>query len=102
MEKEVTSIYEYLELRFGRASRLICTSIFILQSMCYNGIVIYAPALALQEVAQLDLTVAILVVGGVCMIYTSLGGIKAVIWTDVWQSLWMISGQGPKAESHFK
>merc|ERR1712227_818464 len=88
----ITSVYEYLELRFGITSRRICTVIFIIQSMLYNGIVIYAPALALKEVAGLDLTIAILIVGGVCIGYTSLGGIKAVIWTDVWQAMWMLSG----------
>ena len=35
---------------------------------------------------------AILLVGGVCIFYTSLGGMKAVIWTDVYQSIWMFSG----------
>ena len=49
----ITSVYEYLELRFGITSRRICTVIFIIQSMLYNGIVIYAPALALNEVAGL-------------------------------------------------
>ena len=38
------------------------------------------------------MNIAILLVGGVCIAYTTLGGIRAVIWTDVWQGLWMLSG----------
>lgn len=46
----------------------------------------------MNQVAGLDINIAILLVGGVCIFYTSLGGMKAVIWTDVYQSLWMFSG----------
>ena len=34
----------------------------------------------------------ILLVGGICIFYTSIGGMKAVIWTDVWQIMWMVAG----------
>merc|ERR1712130_31796 len=88
----VPSVYAYLEIRFGYVSRKVTTALFLLQSILYNGIVIYSPALALAEVSGLDITASILVVGGVCISYTALGGIKAVIWTDVWQSMWMLSG----------
>ena len=66
--------------------------IFLTQSILYNGLVVYAPALAMNQVAGLDINVAIIVVGCVCIFYTSLGGMKAVIWTDVYQSVWMLSG----------
>ena len=66
--------------------------IFLLQSILYNGLVVYAPALAMNQVAGLDINIAIIVVGCVCIFYTSLGGMKAVIWTDVYQSIWMLSG----------
>ena len=54
--------------------------IFLCQSILYNGLVVYAPALAMNQVAGLDINLAILLVGGVCIFYTSLGGMKAVIW----------------------
>ena len=66
--------------------------IFLCQSILYNGLVVYAPALAMNQVAGLNLNLAILCVGCVCIFYTSLGGMKAVIWTDVYQSVWMFSG----------
>lgn len=46
----------------------------------------------MNQVAGLNLNLAILCVGCVCIFYTSLGGMKAVIWTDVYQSIWMFSG----------
>ena len=46
----------------------------------------------MNQVAGLDINIAIIVVGCVCIFYTSLGGMKAVIWTDVYQSIWMLSG----------
>jgi len=51
----VTSVYQYLELRFGKTSRSLSTIIFMVQSLLYNGIVIYAPALALEQVAGMGL-----------------------------------------------
>ena len=60
--------------------------IFLTQSILYNGLVVYAPALAMNQVAGLDINVAIIVVGCVYIFYTSIGGMKAVIWTDVYQS----------------
>uniref|UniRef100_A0A8C5FMP9 Solute carrier family 5 member 8 n=1 Tax=Gadus morhua TaxID=8049 RepID=A0A8C5FMP9_GADMO len=45
----ITSTYEYLELRFNRATRLMGTVLFIVQTVLYTGIVIYAPALALNQ-----------------------------------------------------
>ena len=44
----------------------------------------------ISQCAGLDLNVSILLVGLTCIFYTVIGGMKAVIWTDVWQTLWMI------------
>ena len=60
------------------------------QAIVYNGLVVYGPALAMSQCAGMDLNVSILVVGLTCLFYTVIGGMKAVIWTDVWQTLWMI------------
>ena len=51
----------------------------------YMGIVVYAPSLALSQVTGLNVDLAILITFAVCIFYTSLGGIKAVIWTNVFQ-----------------
>lgn len=89
----LTSTYEYLELRFNRATRLCGTLTFIFQMVIYMGVVLYAPALALNAVTGFDLWGAVLTMGLICAIYTAVGGLKAVIWTDVFQTLVMFSGQ---------
>uniref|UniRef100_A0A671YJE1 Solute carrier family 5 member 8 n=1 Tax=Sparus aurata TaxID=8175 RepID=A0A671YJE1_SPAAU len=81
----ITSTYEYLELRFNRTTRLLGTGLFIVQTILYTGIVIYAPALALNQVTGMDLWGAVISTGVVCTFYCTLGGLKAVVWTDVFQ-----------------
>nr|XP_002131513.1 sodium-coupled monocarboxylate transporter 1 [Ciona intestinalis] len=88
----ITSTYEYLELRFNKYVRVAGTTIYIINQVLYIGIVIYAPALALNEVTGLDLWTSVIVTGVVCTFYTTLGGLKAVIWTDVFQCTVMVVG----------
>ncbi|XP_005729858.1 sodium-coupled monocarboxylate transporter 1 [Pundamilia nyererei] len=88
----VTSAYEYLELRFSRPIRIIGTSMYIVQTALYTGLVIYAPALALNQITGLDLWGVLVATGVVCIIYCTLGGLKAVIWTDVLQMVVMLAG----------
>ncbi|XP_030167297.1 sodium-dependent multivitamin transporter isoform X1 [Lynx canadensis] len=89
----LTSAYEYLELRFNKAVRICGTVTFIFQMVIYMGVVLYAPSLALNAVTGFDLWLSVLTLGIVCTIYTALGGLKAVIWTDVFQTLVMFLGQ---------
>ncbi|XP_068259607.1 sodium-dependent multivitamin transporter [Nyctibius grandis] len=89
----ITSSYEYLELRFNKTVRVCGTITFIFQMVIYMGVVLYAPALALNAVTGFDLWSAVLTMGLVCTLYTTLGGLKAVIWTDVFQTLVMFAGQ---------
>nr|XP_057933339.1 sodium-coupled monocarboxylate transporter 1 [Doryrhamphus excisus] len=88
----VTSTYEYLELRFNRATRLLGTFLFIVQTILYTGIVIYTPALALNQVTGMDLWSAVISTGVVCTFYCTMGGLKAVVWTDVFQVGVMLAG----------
>uniref|UniRef100_A0AAQ5XBZ8 Solute carrier family 5 member 8 n=1 Tax=Amphiprion ocellaris TaxID=80972 RepID=A0AAQ5XBZ8_AMPOC len=88
----ITSTYEYLELRFNRATRLLGTLLFVVQTILYTGIVIYTPALALNQVTGLDLWGAVVSTGVVCTFYCTVGGLKAVVWTDVFQLGVMLAG----------
>uniref|UniRef100_A0A3B4ZMR4 Sodium-coupled monocarboxylate transporter 1-like n=1 Tax=Stegastes partitus TaxID=144197 RepID=A0A3B4ZMR4_9TELE len=58
----------------------------------YTGLVIYAPALALNQITGLNLWGVLVATGVVCIIYCTLGGLKAVIWTDVLQMVIMLTG----------
>ncbi|KAK8759657.1 hypothetical protein V5799_002711 [Amblyomma americanum] len=83
---DITSINEYLEKRFmSTAIRNIASAVFILQTLIYLGVVLYGPSLALGSVTGLPVWASILLNGFVSTFYTAIGGIKAVVWTDVVQ-----------------
>ncbi|XP_017109109.2 putative sodium-dependent multivitamin transporter [Drosophila bipectinata] len=86
---KTASVYEYLEIRFGYETRLAASLSFTLQMVLYMGIVVYAPALALEAVTGLNQIFSIVIVGVVCTFYATLGGMKAVLITDIYQSLLM-------------
>ncbi|XP_069172585.1 sodium-coupled monocarboxylate transporter 2 [Procambarus clarkii] len=86
---QVTSAYEYLEKRFHRAVRWLGSFVFIIQMSLYMAIVVYAPALALAQVTGFDVYVSVSLICFVCIFYTTLGGMKAVLWTDALQTLIM-------------
>ncbi|XP_031566421.1 sodium-dependent multivitamin transporter-like [Actinia tenebrosa] len=88
----ITCANEYLERRFSVGVRMVGCVFFILEYTLYLFVVLYAPSLALEAVAGVPLPVSILTTGVVCTFYTSLGGLKAVIWTDVFQSVVMVAG----------
>ncbi|KAA0710828.1 Sodium-dependent multivitamin transporter [Triplophysa tibetana] len=89
----LTSAYQYLELRFSKAVRICGTVTFIFQMVIYMGVGIYTPALALNAATGFHLWGAVLATGSVCTVYTALGGLKAVVWTDVFQTVVMFTGQ---------
>ncbi|KAL3195873.1 hypothetical protein MRX96_045483, partial [Rhipicephalus microplus] len=76
----------YLEKRYSsRAVRKIGSILFIVHTLLYLGVALYGPSLALGSVTGLPVWSSILLNGAVCTFYTSIGGIKAVVWTDVVQ-----------------
>uniref|UniRef100_A0A8D2B8I1 Solute carrier family 5 member 12 n=1 Tax=Sciurus vulgaris TaxID=55149 RepID=A0A8D2B8I1_SCIVU len=88
----ITSTYEYLQLRFNKVVRYAATVIYIVQTILYTGVVVYAPALALNQVTGFDLWGSVFATGIVCTFYCTLGGLKAVVWTDAFQMVVMIMG----------
>lgn len=88
----LTSVYEYLEIRYNAKVRIVCSVIAGIGLMLFMGVVLYAPSLALSQVSGLDVWLSIVVIGAVCTFYTSLGGMKAVLWADTMQFFIMVSG----------
>ncbi|KAL3207564.1 hypothetical protein MRX96_010048 [Rhipicephalus microplus] len=82
----VTSAFQYLELRFNRTLRTICSVSSALQMIVYMSIVLYGPALALQQVTGVNLWLSVVSIGVVCTFYTTVGGIKAIVMADVFMS----------------
>lgn len=88
----VTSAYEYLEKRFNLAVRLFGSTSFILLQIGRMAIVLYLPAIALSTVSSLDVYTCIFLMAILCIIYTMIGGIEAVIWADVIQTFVLLGG----------
>ncbi|XP_035509623.1 sodium/iodide cotransporter [Morone saxatilis] len=88
----ITSTNQYLKMRFGRGMQLLGSIQFLVATLLYTGIVIYAPALILNQATGLNMWVSLFSTGIICTMYTTLGGMKAVIWTDVFQIIVMLSG----------
>uniref|UniRef100_A0A131YJZ3 Sodium/solute symporter culex quinquefasciatus sodium/solute symporter n=1 Tax=Rhipicephalus appendiculatus TaxID=34631 RepID=A0A131YJZ3_RHIAP len=86
---QVISVYEYLERRFGKATRLTMSATFVIQMVLYMSVVLYAPAVALSAVTGISKWLSIISVGLVCTFYCTIGGMKAVLWTDLFQSILM-------------
>ena len=79
------SIYEFLELRFSLSIRLMGSTLFILNRFLWMGLVIYTPSMVLSYLTGIPIWKLIIIIGPLTTIYTCLGGMKAVIWTDVIQ-----------------
>jgi SSS family transporter len=89
---KVFTIFEYLEHRFGLDSRLFASAIFLLQRAAHIAIAIYAISLALQQIIGWEVWACVALVGGLTSLYTVLGGMKAVLWTDVMQFFVLLTG----------
>ena len=86
----LTSAYEYLEVRFNLPCRLFASAAFVLFMIARAGIVAYLPALAITSVTGMDINLAILAVVAITILYCTIGGVEAVIWSDFVQSLILI------------
>ncbi len=88
----VTTAYEYLELRFHASLRLAGSAIYMLFQVGRIAVVTLLPALALAAVTGFDVQLCIIAMGILCIAYTVLGGIEAVIWSDVLQTVVLLGG----------
>ncbi|XP_039249056.2 sodium-coupled monocarboxylate transporter 1-like [Styela clava] len=86
------TVYEYLELRFHPGIRYVSSATTMVALIFYLGITVYLPSLALSAVTLLELKWTIAITSIVCTFYTTIGGIKAVVWTDLLQALIMLGG----------
>ncbi|MBQ3314982.1 MAG: sodium:solute symporter [Kiritimatiellae bacterium] len=87
----LTSAYEYLEARFNLPCRLFASAAFILFMVARTAIVAYLPALAVCAVSGIDVNLAIAAVTAVTILYCTVGGVEAVIWSDFVQSVILIA-----------
>jgi len=86
------TIYEYLEKRFGLPARLLASLMFILIVVGRLSVVIYTTSLILSVITGMPLTLCIWLLATVTAAYTMVGGMEAVIWTDVMQFCVLVFG----------
>ncbi len=89
---KVVTAYEYLGQRFDRKTRLLGAFLFLVQRGLSAGITIYAPAIILSAILGWNVRLTILLSGIFVLVYTSLGGTKAVSITSKWQMAVILTG----------
>jgi SSS family transporter len=88
----VVSIYDYLEQRFGRSSRLLLSVVFQFSRAFSTGIMIYAVSLILISTMGITLWQSIVIVGVITLLYSLQGGMKAVVYGDAIQMVIIVLG----------
>ncbi|KAJ9575565.1 hypothetical protein L9F63_007573, partial [Diploptera punctata] len=87
---QLTSSYEYFELRYNYKIRIVGSILFTFSVIVYTTISVYIPAMTLSLVCGINLHVITVVTSILCIVYTMLGGLKAVVWTDFLQGMIML------------
>jgi len=86
------SVYQYFEKRFGGWGRSYASIIYLFGQIFRMGTVLFLLALATEVMTHQNIMTIMIVVGGVVVLYTIMGGIEAVIWTDVLQTVVLVLG----------
>ncbi len=88
----IVSVYQFLEQRFGTSTRRLLSAVFLFSRSFAVGIMVYATALVLSAALGIDIWITILVAGAITALYSVMGGLKAVIYTDILQMIVLIIG----------
>ena len=86
----VISVYEYLEIRFDEKTRLLLSAFFLITRLIVASITVYGVSAVIQLISGLSFFSSVMIFGFVTVIYDLLGGIKAVIFSDVIQMLILV------------
>ncbi len=89
---DATSAYEYLEKRFNRPVRLFASALFTLFHVFRMAIVMSLAGLALAVVTPMSASQCVIIMGVLSILYCTLGGVEAVIWTDTIQTVVLLGG----------
>ncbi len=89
---QLISVYSFLEERIGAWGRVYAALAFVLYMIGRVAVILYLASLLVSTFVPWNIAVVIIVIGLITIVYTLLGGMEAVIWTDVMQSVIMIAG----------
>ena len=87
---KVYTAYEYLEGRFDSKTRGLVAAIFLIERGLGAGVALVAPSIVLSVMFGWPFTLTTLIMGAVLILFTTLGGIKAITWADVPQMLMIL------------
>ncbi|MHC4122378.1 MAG: sodium:solute symporter family transporter [Planctomycetota bacterium] len=88
----IISVYQFLEERLGSWGRIYAALAFVLYMIGRAAVILYLAGILMEKFVTWDIVTVIIIIGVITIIYTLLGGMEAVIWTDVMQSAIMIVG----------
>lgn len=91
-KNKIISVYKYLEEKIGNWGRVYASFSFVLFMIGRTAVILYLSSLLLTSFVDIDIKMLILIIGALTVAYTLMGGMEAVIWTDVLQSIIMIGG----------
>ncbi|XP_058799334.1 sodium-coupled monocarboxylate transporter 1-like [Phymastichus coffea] len=89
---QVKSSYDYLELRFSKTVKKYASVLYTVSLIIYIPMVIYGPAIAFSQATGYSLYLIAPTVCIICITYTTIGGVKAVVWTDTIQFVFTAGG----------
>ncbi|HUC74771.1 MAG TPA: sodium:solute symporter [Vicinamibacterales bacterium] len=89
---QVYTAYEYLERRFDARTRSLTSFIFLMGRAASLGVTLAAPAVVMSAILGWRLPVTVLVICVPMIVYTTIGGVQAVAWTDVKQMFFVVGG----------
>lgn len=92
-ELKPKTVFEYLYLRYNSKVPMLFGSVLsIAKSTIITGVIIFGPASALETMTGIPTAYNIVIMAAVCTIYTTIGGIRSVIWADFIQAIIMLLG----------
>ena len=86
------SAYSFLEARFGFWARAYASGCFLLMQGVRSGMILFLLALLLKSLLGFSIPVVIVVVGGLTAVYSMMGGLSGVVWTEAVQAIVLICG----------
>lgn len=91
-KNNIISVYQYLEEKIGGWGRIYASFSFVLFMVGRTAVILYLSSLLLTSFVDVDIRLLIVIIGILTIAYTLMGGMEAVIWTDVLQSVIMVGG----------
>ncbi len=88
---KLISIYEFLEKRFDLKTKLLMSMLFLFIRVFATGVIVYSVSIIVELISGLSFIYSVLILGMITIIYDVLGGIKAIIYSDIIQMIILTS-----------